>query len=405
MAQPARNRLRPGTLSAAVAVAAGVAVAAASEVRAEAGSPGLQQTLGPIVDGQLATEAERYGTVALIYTSDGEVWCTGTLVAPRVVVTAAHCVVDQDLNTDAVIRRLAPSEVIVAAGPLDMSQATDADAYEVTRITVHPGFPNDAPSDHPTGANRYDDLAVLVLASPVTGIAPVVIPDASEADAALVADTALTISGYGTVDADGRGGGVLYIAETPFVARVGVELVAGRAGAPDTCPGDSGGPAYLFAGGSPLLVGVTSRSSQDVDAACGEGGVYGFAPAYREWIAANSDGLYAPGSGGPTEPLDEPTCDPETEDCGGDAGTCDPETEDCGGDAGTCDPETEDCGEDAGTCDPETEDCGDGCGAAGSRGGGWAWLAATGLLLAFWRARRARTLTTLRPSMSPRGHG
>jgi trypsin len=361
----------------------GVVVGAIGSAGAAQAAPpaGMSTREAPIVDGRRATEAERFGTVALVYTSDGEVWCTGTLIAPRVVLTAAHCVVEQDLNTDAVTRRMEPSEIMVVAGPLDAAAATEADVREVERIALHPGFPNDAPSDDPTGGGRYDDLAVVVLASPVTALSPVVIPTPEAAQAGLVAGAQLTITGYGTLDADGKGGGVLYIAQTPFQRILDHELVAGAEGSPDTCPGDSGGPAYLVVDGVAELVGVTSRGSANVEAICGEGGLYGFAPLYRDWVARVSGGLYAPDA--PLEPPPEPACDPATEDCGE---SCDPATEDCGE---ACDPATEDCGE---SCDPATEDCGE-ASEGGCSGGAGVGLGGLGVL-ALWRRGRRRAAGT-----------
>jgi trypsin len=339
----------------------------------------------PIVDGRVATEAERHATVALVYTSDGEVWCTGTLVAPRVVVTAAHCVVEQDLNTDAVTRRMEASEIVAIAGPVKARDATEAEVHAIERIALHPGFPNGAPSDDPTGAGRYDDIAVLVLETPVTELTPALIPTADAARASLVPETSLTITGYGTVDADGAGGGVLYIAESPFVRLVDLEIVAGGAGFPDTCPGDSGGPAYLLGGSVAALVGVTSRGSANVDSTCGEGGLYTFAPAYRDWIVRSANGLYSPDVVVPPPP--DEACDPATEDCGEPPPeeACDPATEDCGEPQPEviCDPAVEAC---EAACDPGTGDCDATTSDTGCSGASGAFWSAA--LFALGRGRR-----------------
>ena len=322
---------------------------------------GLERRWAPIVDGRVANTSELYGTVAIVLTEDNSPSCTGTLIAPRVVATAAHCVVEQEEEGEAIIRNFAPSELLVVAGVVDVSEASDAQAYALSKIVVHPDYPNlDNASNDPSGAGRYDDVALLVLEREVTTLTPVAIPTIDEVADRLVSGALVTISGYGTINAEGDGGGLLYIAETPFDSRVDVELVLGKAGEPDTCPGDSGGPAYLVLGGKAELVGITSRSAEDATVTCGERGVYAFAPAYRDWLASSSDGLYDPGAAiGPGEPEtpDEPddSCDPDTEDCGD---SCDPDTEDCGE---ACDPSTEDCetceGED---CEEDEED--EGCG-------------------------------------------
>jgi len=338
---------------------------------------GVDVQTRPIVNGRRATTAELHGTVAIMTSQDGEASCTGTLIAPRVVATAAHCVVVQDEDTDAITARFAPADLLVVAGPLDASAASEAQTYALTSIIIHPGYPNNSGSSDPSGAGRYDDVALLVLERAVTGLKPAIVPTEADVAANLTAGKFITISGYGTTSADGAGGGVLFIAETVFDVRVDVEIVLGARGKPDTCPGDSGGPAYVIRGSDALLVGITSRSAEDAVATCGESGVYGFAPAYRGWFAQNSNGLYdpvatpvdpGPVDPGPVDPV--PVCDPEVEDC---------ET--------ACDPEVEDCSED---CDPEVEDCeDDGCAASGGgpRELGFVLLGTFALLLA--RRRRA----------------
>jgi hypothetical protein len=95
--------------------------------------------------------------------------------------------------------------------------------------------------------------------------------------------TLLTISGYGLEDPDGQFYyEVLNIAETPYQFRSDYELVAGGGGAPDTCTGDSGGPAYLPIDGEMALVGVTSYNFDPQ--ICGGAGAYTLVPAYLDWI-------------------------------------------------------------------------------------------------------------------------
>jgi uncharacterized protein (TIGR03382 family) len=364
-----------------------------------AAADGIDHRVAPIVDGRVATTSEFFGTVALVSTADGEANCTGTLIAPRVVATAAHCVVEQDEQTDAITGVFAPSDIAVVAGVIDTSEASETHTFALAKIVVHPDYPNESNSNHPSGAGRYDDVALLLLERAVTTVKVVPIPTIEEVSGSLSAGTMVTISGYGTTSPEGDGGGMLHIAETPFDTRVDVELVLGRAGEPDTCPGDSGGPAYLVSGSNARLVGITSRAADDAVATCGEKGVYGFAPAYRAWFVSASEGLYTAGSTpvdpvDPEDPEDPVTCDPETEDC---ETACDPETEDC---ETACDPETEDCET---ACDPETEDCDDACDpetedcddwddeSCNSAGGGTpgAWpMALLFLVFGAWRRRR-----------------
>lgn len=257
--------------------------------------PSVSQQTREILGGSPATAAQLYSTVAVV-SPQGEPFCTGTLIAPRVVVTAAHCVVDQDPVTDQVTAERAPQDINVVAGALDAFSATAAQRFTVSSVVRHPSFPGGASSD-PQGVSRYEDIAILLLASDVGTLPTAPVLAAGSVNATLPAETLVILAGYGTRSPGGQEGGVLYIAEAPFIRRSAHEFLVGRNGTPDTCPGDSGGPVYARVGNGVALVGVTSRSAADASAACGEGGVYTLVPAYESWLRTASGGLY-PSTGG-----------------------------------------------------------------------------------------------------------
>lgn len=287
----------------------------------------------PIVDGRRASASEVYATVSIIDEA-GESNCTGTLIAPRVVVTAAHCLAIEDEQSGAVTGVASPDSVRVVWGVVDVSDADTSNTYSVSNVIVHEGYPNDsAPVDEASGAGRYDDLGLLLLDRAVSGATPAIVPSLADAIAALDGGATVTITGYGATSPDTDATGLLYIANVSFQLRTDFEIVLGTSGEPDTCPGDSGGPAYLL-GGTPKLVGTTSRANQNATRNCGEGGVYGFVPAYRSWIVQHAGGLYTgDGTVDPTDPTDptdpEDPIDPEdelddedyTEDCSGGSAT------------------------------------------------------------------------------------
>jgi secreted trypsin-like serine protease len=155
------------------------------------------------------------------------VTCSGTLLAPQVVLTAAHCVAPGD----------AP-QVHVGA-PVGTGQL-----IAVSNVIRHPSF------DDTTHAF---DLAILQLAEPA-GATPLALPTAT-LDASFVGATA-RIVGFG-VDAPGAIADGQRRQGTMQIASVGAYTFEAMPTPSNTCGGDSGGPVFVVAGGGEQLLGVT----------------------------------------------------------------------------------------------------------------------------------------------------
>ncbi len=182
-------------------------------------------------------------------------YCSGTLIAPRVFLTAGHC---GFLATP-------DGEVGVT---FDESYDEDSTVYTGT-FHAHPDY---KPGTY-TSSPNVPDIAVVVLPSPIPNITPAQLPtarllDAMQADKTL-RDTLFTAVGYGdTQFVNGPGG---HTTTHPQARNYSVSTFNSLSAAHlhlsqhlkkdegGTCNGDSGGPNYIGAGAdeTSVIAGIT----------------------------------------------------------------------------------------------------------------------------------------------------
>jgi hypothetical protein len=184
--------------------------------------------------------------------SDGT-WeeCSGTLIAPTVFLTAAHC--DEGVSRVAV---------------------TFDSTYVYPTGTTYWGTWHADPNYNQRQSDPQD-LAVVVLDHPVRGITPARLPAAGSLSG-LSGDQQFTSVGYGAQSVtSGPGGKIFHYADIRYVAtgtlnsidptwlRISQNPATGNGG---TCYGDSGGPNFLGAG--PGETNILAATTITGDTAC-----------------------------------------------------------------------------------------------------------------------------------------
>jgi len=232
-----------------------------------------------IVGGDPAPEMQSVG--ALLH--QGEAFCTGTIIAPRVVLTAAHCL--SDLTS--------PSGVTFFLGP-DANDLGNGRQIAVSELHVHPDY---AQTDNA-------DIAVAILAQDADVDAIQVNTDALGAG---LVGTPITFVGYGlTAAPDGPFGEKRKV----VIAASGVSdfFIDYETPGKNTCNGDSGGPALVYSGATPVLIGVTSYGDADCNVDGHNTRADVFAPFVGAFLSGHWQGNPAVDDGGqiPIEPGTDP---------------------------------------------------------------------------------------------------
>ncbi len=224
--------------------------------------------------------------------------CSGSVVAPRLVLTAGHCAVAESG------RVLDPSHYRVVTGLGDLKQLTPEHVSAVVQVLVDPSY---EPS------KNLNDAALLVLAAPVA--APPIALATADDEALSSGGTPISIVGWGlTSGASTKAPTVLRSGEaviqddaycrmkaktvTPFYS-VATQIcsIAPPSFEVGVCHGDSGGPVIAVrSDGVPVQVGIISMA----DPVCKtnipdvETRVDQVTPWISSWIAAVEAGAPAP---------------------------------------------------------------------------------------------------------------
>lgn len=229
---------------------------------------GMLPTANAMVGGAPSAEAGLGRAVVTVVGSRGN-FCSGVLIAPDVVLTAAHCV---------------PADATTKVVAYDAQRQPKL--LDVRRVASHPRYNSRGIANHRASA----DVALLQLAAPMAGKSPAPLGIPREP---IVAGARFTIAGIGVTRlGDGKSGGTARAATLIATGRPGTLQI--RLVDPATnntreglgaCTGDSGGPVFENQDGHSVVIGVISWSTGANNAA-GCGGLSGVTPLtlYRDWI-------------------------------------------------------------------------------------------------------------------------
>lgn len=299
-----RRQLALTTLSCGALALSSFSLGACVTEPEEAPPPFVTEDLGEVaqpIEGGYYDETTTHVVGLVRLANQGIASCSGTLIAPNVILTAQHCVADSSDGgfVQCGSTRFYPaheaSSFYVTTRPALSQNA--ADYHQVAEVLVPPG--GDAFCNH--------DQALLILdeAIPIEEA----VPATPRVDVPLVAGEVYDAVGFGQTGPNGSSG-TRYRRDGLYTNCVGTECSVttsaqefewvGEAGA---CQGDSGGPALDAMG---RVAGVLSRGRQD---SCDEP-IYGHVFGWGEWIkeatayGTSSRGIEIPPwtQGFPTDP-------------------------------------------------------------------------------------------------------
>lgn len=222
-----------------------------------------------IIGGETAEPGEFPATGALV--RGLRFLCTATLIAPDVVVTAAHCLGGDGWGDFGFTLEENLTEGVTNVVPALITHR-------------HPDFHK---SGNFTRIGRKNDVGVVILEEPILGV-PIERLDGDDDPVDLASGTELQLCGYGR-----ESWAIAATAGRKRDADVLVDLANNWElqtieEDPQPCRGDSGGPVFAETLYGRRLVGIVSRAIGD-SRQCDSGAIYTRVAQYSDWIREAAD--------------------------------------------------------------------------------------------------------------------
>lgn len=207
--------------------------------------------------------------------------CTGTLVAPDIILTAGHCSASNPKQLLLVFSNEVPSDLKKFFSTLEQNP-------QVRRVVAGVSAPNWEHLSADTTQN-WGDISLLRFTGALPdGYVPArLIPS----QLSLSAQQPVILAGFGELDGVNRTRATELMQVAVNIADPNyseTEMQIDNSGGRGACHGDSGGPAYVTVDGKLYLAGVTSRAdiNSDPKAVCIGKSIYTKVQSYLSWMSA-----------------------------------------------------------------------------------------------------------------------